>query len=116
MGFIKDYTPAAKANEYAGPVAQLVEAGEGAAWDIDIAVDPKADEKTNRRAVEVQVRAFQKAAADAGKTARQDKRTDTETNVNIVFVLVPKIVRPAKPAADADGVALDGVDVEDVKA
>lgn len=89
MGVITNYTPATPKNRYADAVAELIAAGNGAAYEM-IAATEKGDTKGAVPFIDTEVVAFQTAAREAGYTAVQDRaarevREDGTTRV--VFTL-----------------------------
>lgn len=101
MGVIKNYTAPAKPNRYAADVAELVEAGEGSAYEL-VAATEKGGAGNSITTEHVK---FQAAARDAGFTARVSERDNREDGTTrLVFVLTEKRERT---------IAEDGTEVED---
>lgn len=96
MGVITGYQAPTKANPYKADVDALVEAGEGAAFEL---IAPTKPAEGKRGSVATERVKFQNAARDAGHTARvveDEEREDGTTR--LVFLLTAKRSRTVKPA------------------
>jgi len=97
MGVIQNYTAPAPVNPYAKDVDALIDAGEGAAYEL-IATD-----KEGKRGSAANERVkFQNAAREAGYTAKvTENETFEDGSLRFVFILVPKRSRTVKPKDEA---------------
>ncbi len=99
MAIITGYKAPAPVNPFAKDIADLIDAGEGAAYELI-----GNTEKTEgvRGTIASQRANFQTAAREAGYSAKMtenDVREDGTTR--LVFILVPKRTRKAKPSSDS---------------
>lgn len=98
MGVITNYVAPAKTNPYKADIDALINAGEGAAYELageTVAAEGK------RGSIATERVKFQTAARDAGYTAKvveSEEREDGTTR--LVFVLTDKRSRTAKPKGD----------------
>lgn len=98
MTIITDYVAPGPSNPYAGVVAQLAEAGEGAAYVLEHPTEGVRGETTSAMTERVK---FQKAAREAGYTAKlTEHETFEDGYTRYVFVLVEK--RSRKTSADSE--------------
>ena len=98
MAILTNYTAPAPVNRYAKDVDALIDAGEGAAYEM---VHPTVAAEGKRGSIATERVTFQNAARDAGYTARvveNDEREDGTTR--LVFILADKRTRTVK-AKDA---------------
>lgn len=98
MGVITGYEVPATANPYKGDIDALINAGEGAAYEL---VKPTKAPEGKRGSIATERVKFQNAARDAGYTAKvteNDEHDDGTTR--LVFVLVPKRERVVKPKGE----------------
>lgn len=98
MGVITGYQAPAPVNPYKGDIDQLIDAGEGAAYEL---IAPTKPAEGKRGSVATERVKFQNAARDAGHTARVVEDTEREDGTTrLVFILTAKRERVTKPKAD----------------
>lgn len=99
MAILTNYSIPAPVNPYAKDVDALIDAGEGAAYEL---VAPTKPAEGKRGSVATERVKFQNAARDAGYTARVVEDEDREDGTTrLVFILTDKRERNVKPKADA---------------
>lgn len=99
MGVITNYKAPAKALPYSAEVAELIAAGDGAAFELSVPTGREEGKKlTNADNERIK---FQAAAREAGHTAKAAEQIEEGENTKLVFILVPKRTRKAKANADA---------------
>lgn len=102
MGILTNYTPAKPKNRYADEVQALINAGEGAAYEL-IANTKPGEVKGSVPFIDSEIVAFQTAAREAGFTAVQDRAARQEREdgtTRTVFTLGP--LREVKPREKSD--------------
>lgn len=106
MGIITGYSKPAPVNPYKGDIDAMVDAGEGAAYEL---IAPTKAVEGQRGSVATERVKFQNAARDAGYTAvvvedsdRAGQAPREDGNTRLVFILTDKRERTVKEkAADA---------------
>lgn len=109
MAILTNYTVPAPVNPYAKDVDALIDAGQGAAYELTAPTKPA---EGKRGSVATERVKFQNAAREAGYTARvteDDEREDGTTR--LVFILTEKRERVVKSKAEnADAKPSKGAD------
>lgn len=101
---IDDFTPEAPVNPYAAAVDALAKAGEGKQLTVTVPTTDRED-KPGSAAVRERIK-FQRAANDAGYTARARKTVENDDNTTaITFTLGPRETRG--PRGKVEDVATD---------
>ena len=94
MGVITNYTAPAPVNPYRKDVDALIDAGEGAAYEL---IGKTVPEEGKRGSIATERVKFQNAAREAGYTAKVAEDEDREDGMTrLVFILVPKRERKVK--------------------
>lgn len=104
MGLIQNYTKPAAVNPYKDDIDALIDAGEGAAYEL---IAPTKAVEGKRGSIATERVKFQNAARDAGYTAvvtedsdRPGSEAREDGNTRLVFILTAKRDRVVKPKTE----------------
>lgn len=95
MGIIKNYVAPAKAAPYQAEIDALIDAGEGAAFELSANTQPAPGTRGSIATEKVKFQTTARAAGVTAKVAESEDMPDGTTRV--VFVLVPKRAHVRKP-------------------